>query len=180
MTNYAEQQARPPDVVGEAVRDIARIIGGEGPEEAMVLVHHAQALGALLDRQEHAQGPRSGGEGRQGLSSSQIRNIFGFVRRIENIWGRAGTNPDHAEQALRNLTMLKPRLAYAVSRDKYLGPLAKVLEPAIDQVLDTRQDMSKARRRFDNFLQFFEAILAYHRAAGVARVEQERRERSNR
>ena len=50
--------------------------------------------------------------------------------------------------------------------------LADVLTPAIDAVLDESQDgaatgkADPALQRFGHFVDFFEAILAYHRAAG--------------
>ncbi|WP_029214723.1 type III-A CRISPR-associated protein Csm2 [Kallotenue papyrolyticum] len=101
------------------------------------------------------------------LTTSQIRGIFGTVRQIEMDWLR----PDRSEQAadaaererraLRELTLLKPRMAYQAARDRGRGveELRQVLAPAIDLIANDRQ-------RFKNFVDFFEAILAYHRAAG--------------
>lgn len=100
------------------------------------------------------------------LTTSQIRGIFVTVRQIEMDWLR----PDRSEQpadaaarerhALRELTLLKPRMAYQAARERGRGveELRQVLAPAIDLIENDRQ-------RFKNFVDFFEAILAYHRAA---------------
>jgi CRISPR-associated protein Csm2 len=95
------------------------------------------------------------------LTSSQIRNVFTTTRQIEMNW------PVHAEQeefkeAVRQLILLKPKLAYQASRDRRGGigmkVLYELLVPAIDLV-------GKNREYFQNFIDFFEAIVAYHTAA---------------
>ncbi len=87
----------------------------------------------------------------QNVTSSQIRNAYGNLKKLEmNGWG---------PQTQRHLVLLKPRLAYAAGRHGGgLKDLKQVLERAIDAVCD--QDS------FARFCQFFEAILAYHKAYG--------------
>lgn len=93
-----------------------------------------------------------------GLSMAQIRGIFGTVRRIEMRW--TDKAPDKAQkQAMRQLLLLKPKLEYQAQRQKEVEGLKNVLIPAIDQVKGDR-------KRFGHFIEFFEAILAYHVAAG--------------
>ncbi len=110
--------------------DIKRAIEGDAEK----LVATAQMVGYHL-------------KGR-GLTTSQIRNIFGEVKRME------------ASGYDRNrLILLKPRLAYAAGRHRgAVEDLRDVLVAAIDAVDDAA--------RFKNFVNFFEAILAYHREAG--------------
>jgi CRISPR-associated protein Csm2 len=114
--------------------------------DAELAVNYAQALGERLATQ---------------LTSSQIRNVFTTTRQIEMNW------PVHAEQeefkeAVRQLILLKPKLAYQASRDRRGGigmkVLYELLVPAIDLV-------GKNREYFQNFIDFFEAIVAYHTAA---------------
>jgi CRISPR-associated protein Csm2 len=93
-----------------------------------------------------------------GLTSSQIRGIFGTVRRIEMQWQRNAGDVE-ARGAARQLLLLKPKLAYQSQRVPSVSKLAYLLSAAIDFV-DTDRD------RFSNFVAFFEAILAYHTAAG--------------
>ncbi|MEM6335630.1 MAG: type III-A CRISPR-associated protein Csm2 [Bacteroidota bacterium] len=92
----------------------------------------------------------------EALTTSQIRNIFGEVRRIEM--------KGYDERAL---LMLKPRLMYAVQRNPTAGSkdFQRVITTALDAVFAGATAEQKADR-FRNFADFFEAILAYHRAYG--------------
>ena len=117
--------------------------------DAKVTVEEAQALGESLARQ---------------LTTSQIRNIFGTVRRIEMNWPEEPqTEPEQqrATRAQRELLLLKPKMAYQAKRERGRGVamLTDVLSDAIDLVGDDRQ-------KFQHFVDFFEAILAYHKAYG--------------
>ena len=89
------------------------------------------------------------------LTKSQIRNIFGTVRQIEMNW----TGDEEKAASYRQLLMLKPKLQYQAARTREVKPLADVLDNAIDHVGDDRV-------RFGRFVDFFEAILAYHTAEG--------------
>lgn len=83
------------------------------------------------------------------LKTSQIRRVYGAVKKIQM-----------SDEFHRNeLVMLKPKLAYAAARNNAVMDLKDALTQAIDQVGDDP-------KKFKNFVDFFEAILAYHRAAG--------------
>ena len=86
------------------------------------------------------------------LTTSQIRNIYGVVKKMQ-----LSGEFDPGE-----FVLLKPKLAYQAKRERGGGvqELANVLIPAIDLV-------GEDRNRFQNFVDFFEAILAYHTAAGA-------------
>ena len=84
----------------------------------------------------------------RGLKTSQIRKIYGAVKKIQM-----------SEDFQRSdLVMLKPKLAYAAARNREVTDLKDALTQAIDQVDD--------EKKFKNFVDFFEATLAYHKAAG--------------
>ncbi|HMA33162.1 MAG TPA: type III-A CRISPR-associated protein Csm2 [Chloroflexia bacterium] len=167
MTTHAPGgPASPPaSVIATAAAAAPAIVRGMGPEDSQLLVEQAKLVGEYLKN--------------QGLTTSQIRNVFGTVRSIESTWrlaGRAGGDAAEATRtrtrALHDLNLLKPRMAYAASRSPVVRHLADVLTPAIDAVLADPAPPAGADRadpalqRFGNFLDFFEAILAYHRAAG--------------
>jgi CRISPR-associated protein Csm2 len=101
-----------------------------------VLVQVAERLGPHLQ------------QGR--LTTSQIRNIYGTVKQME----MRGFDANE-------FVLLKPKLAYAAARANTQGArvLKDVLSCAIDEVGDDRT-------KFTRFVDFFEAILAYHKAAG--------------
>ena len=134
--------------------------------DARVLITQAEVLGKQLAQQR--------------LTTNQIRNIFGTVRRIEMNWpAERKTEADcqRATRAQRDLLLLKPKMAYQAKRegrDKGQGVemLRQVLDPAIDLVAEQREldpaiDLVAGQReRFQHFVDFFEAILAYHKSYG--------------
>ena len=61
--------------------------------------------------------------------------------------------------------MLKPKLAYAAARNQAVTDLKDALTQAIDKVIDEVAE-EKKKFKFKNFVDFFEATLAYHKAAG--------------
>jgi CRISPR-associated protein Csm2 len=109
-------------------------------DQPKLLVEQAEEIGRALS---------------QSLTKSQIRNIFGTVRQIQMNW----TGETQKAASYRQLLMLKPKLQYQAARTKEVGPLADVLDKAIDHVQDDRVC-------FGRFVDFFEAILAYHTAYG--------------
>ncbi|MGQ9794675.1 MAG: type III-A CRISPR-associated protein Csm2 [Anaerolineae bacterium] len=114
--------------------------GTSEEESARLLVDWADKLGAILKSAK--------------LSSSQLRNFFGAARIIQ---GQGFDSP----KARRQFILLLPKLRYAAKRANTLGMdgLRDVLEPAIKYV-------ENDPRRFKRFMEFFEAILAYHKAYG--------------
>lgn len=92
------------------------------------------------------------------LKTNQIRNIFTEVRQIEAMW----RNSYKKDSALRRLNMLKPKMAYQAARESSVKLLAEKLTQAIDEI--DRSDPKERDDRFQIFIDFFEAILAYHRS----------------
>jgi CRISPR-associated protein Csm2 len=109
-------------------------------DEPKLLVDQAKEIGRALSKT---------------LTKSQIRNIFGTVRQIQMNW----TGEDQKAVSYRQLLMLKPKIQYQAARTREVEPLADVLDKAIDHVGDDQG-------RFGRFVDFFEAILAYHTAYG--------------
>jgi CRISPR-associated protein Csm2 len=109
----------------------ARVIteGGE------ILVKEAEQRGKQLARD---------------LTTSQIRNIYGAVKKMQ----MKGELDSH------KLLMLKPKLAYAAKRH---GGGVNTLKDVLTQAIDLVGNDSK---NFNRFVDFFEAILAYHKAYG--------------
>lgn len=88
---------------------------------------------------------------RDEASRTQLRRLYGEVKRIEMLW--QGGKEDEAG---RRLLLLKPRLYYQAARQSKLKALRQTIEPVIDAV-------GGDRRRFQRFVEFFEAIVAYAR-----------------
>ena len=122
--------------------DLRKIIAGENGSRT--LVEQAEELGKQLVVEK--------------LKSSQIRAIFDEVRQIESLWLQ------DEQKALHKVHLLKPKLAYRAARSSEGVPtLKEVLSNAIDIVVESPD---KAKERFHRFTEFFEAILAYHKAHG--------------
>lgn len=118
------------------------------PNGAEVLVAKAKELGNALFKNQ--------------MTTAQIRALFGEVRQIEAEWG----NKEKREEAYRRLVLLKPKLAYRARKER--GQAVKMLTDVLDKGLDViiKGDISKRDESFRHFVEFFEAILAYHQAAG--------------
>lgn len=86
------------------------------------------------------------------LTNSKIRSIYGEVKRIQmGTW----------EKNKSAFFLLKPKVAYAYGRDNKnegLRIFKNIFDEAVTYVKDDKS--------YDNFCNFMEAILAYHRANG--------------
>ena len=117
-------------------KDITKIIGGD----TRLLVEKAESFAKAIHKN---------------VSTSQIRNVFCNMKKMQmQTWDKT---------VYAQLLLMKPRLAYMAGRNRknyQLKDLKEVLTNAIDCVND------KEEESFKNFCNFFEAILAYHKAHG--------------
>ncbi|WP_020562246.1 type III-A CRISPR-associated protein Csm2 [Methylosarcina fibrata] len=90
------------------------------------------------------------------VSTSQIRNAYGTVKKLE-------MQSVFTDKAHRELLLLKPKLAYARGRAQKKDAF-KMLEDALGAAIDAVD--VKQPETFKRFCNFFEAILAYHKANG--------------
>jgi len=145
----AREDRRRTEIPDETT--INSIIQGGNVEE---LVRWAEDIGRGLARNER-------------LKASGVRNFFGMVRKMEATEASSETSGSEqlSEATYRELLLLKPKLEYQAQRDRErerseaIATLANVLRPAINAV-------GQNAKHFRNFVDFFEAILAYHKAAG--------------
>ncbi len=94
---------------------------------------------------------RQGQQLARNLTTSQIRNIYGAVKKMQMKGGELDTH---------KLLMLKPKLAYAAKRH---GGGVDTLKDVLTQAIDL---VGKDKEKFSRFVDFFEAILAYHKFYG--------------
>ncbi len=113
-------------------------------------VSFAERFGNYLAEKEETADP---------LTTTQLRRFFGEVKR-QQMTGYSNTE----------FVMLKPKLAYAVGRAKQNGKKGKqqkiedfyqVMADAINKV----ESSPDKERAFKNFINAFEAIVAYHKAS---------------
>ncbi|WP_119071500.1 type III-A CRISPR-associated protein Csm2 [Aggregatilinea lenta] len=133
---------------------ISGIITEDRPE---LLVTWAQRLGENLVQ--------------VGLKTSQIRNIFGTARKLQADWLPPSADErdevgQRRQRARRQLVLLKPKLAYQSRREPAVEGLALWLGAAIDAVVTAQNGSPEEYKYFSRFMDFFEAVLAYHRYFG--------------
>jgi CRISPR-associated protein Csm2 len=119
--------------------DLEEILDGKNPAK-MVSIAETAAKKTL--------------ESKPHLTTSQIRNVFGTVKKLDMIGDR--------EDVLPKLILLKPKLAYAYGRNRDVQGL-RILKDILSDAIDL---VAEKKIRFQNFCRFFEAILAYHKAEG--------------
>lgn len=96
------------------------------------------------------------------LTTSQLRRFFGEVKRIKM----------QSELSPNNIAMLIPQLAYAVGRDKdnksgkNKTRILEFYEELSKAVQGVRLDSENIKNDYDNFLDIFEAVVAYHKYYG--------------
>jgi CRISPR-associated protein Csm2 len=125
------------NIVEEIKEDLPDILAGNSEK----LVEDAKKLGERL-----------GGK----LSTSQIRNIFSEVKKMQSF-----------EKSKTDLILLRPKLAYTAGRHGKMrrGQLTGAIVD-LQEVLDAGIQRVDNEEKFENFQIFFEAILAYHRYYG--------------
>jgi CRISPR-associated protein Csm2 len=99
------------------------------------------------------------------LTTSQIRNVYGEVKKIQM---KSSMLKEDENIDILPLRMLLPKLAYSAARAKKKGTdeLKDILSKGIETVLENETDSKEVLKRFEMFSNFFEAILAYHKAEG--------------
>jgi len=96
--------------------------------------------------------------GYNGVTTSQLRNIFSEVKRIE-------LKMDEFNDWTTDVLMLRPKIAYTTARTMQrskgsrMKELREILEIALAQV-------SSDKEKFKNFSKLFEGIIAYHKVFG--------------
>lgn len=113
-------------------------------------VYYAELFGEYLTDPQN-----NGRTGFNALTTSQLRNFFGEIRRIQ----MKGYEKHQTE-----FIMLKPKLAYASARVLQSSWKNRIKE--FKEVLSSAIDAVEKEEHFVNFVNFVEATVAYHKAYG--------------
>jgi len=89
---------------------------------------------------------------KRGLTNSKIRSIYGEIKRIQM---------SEFEKEKSAFILLKPKVAYALGRDVNNDGLKLFKE-----IFDLSSTDVTNQKSYQNFCNFMEAILAYHKAFG--------------
>jgi CRISPR-associated protein Csm2 len=100
--------------------------------------------------------------GYNGVTTSQLRNIFSEVKRIELKMGDDDNNVavDWKTDAL----MLRPKIAYNTART--IGRTKGSRMRELREILELALKIVSEKNHFRNFSKFFEGIIAYHKVYG--------------
>jgi len=90
---------------------------------------------------------------KQALTKSQIRNVFGEIKRI-NLKGF------DTIEGKSSFMLLKPKVAYAEGRNRSMGL------SLFKKIFDSSWKYVSDQKTYQNFCNLIEAILAYHKAFG--------------
>lgn len=106
------------------------------------------------------------------MTTSQIRNIFGEAKRIQAKASQPDANASELDPSdklnkkiISDLLLLRPKMAYAEARvvmkskESRIKDFRKVMNEANKAVGDSEENLQR-------FIDFFEAILAYHKFYG--------------
>lgn len=126
-------------VANEIVANSGKILKKETMEDINTFITLSEKFGEMCAHYQYR---------RKSISTSQIRGIFNRVKRL----------PDDFEASKKDLNLLRPKLAYQKGRFEVLEPLTTVLIELIKKVNDNKT--------LEGFKEFFEAIIAYHKASG--------------
>ena len=145
--NYDKEDYKNLRKLKELLRNNLEDLAGKvlSEESSEVLIAVAEALGILLIRGE--------------VKSNKIRNIFGYVKKLE---GETMTDEDELNREIfYKLRLLSPKLAYTVGRasGKERDALS-LLKSYFDKLIDR---IGNDKKKFKTFIDFFESILAYHK-----------------
>lgn len=141
-----DNQQEQPEIVKEIITTIQNSKEGFKSYPIRHMINHAEKFGEFLEKQH--------------LKTNQIRKFLDAVNQIKAEFTQdAVFSQDVAFSKIEvDVVLLKPKLAYASARQSSVKELSNVLSIAIDHVHDPED--------FDRFVQFLEATIAYHRAAG--------------
>ena len=128
-------------------------------------IRYAHDFAKHLAKEQDEEDEDEDGKVSVSLTTSQLRKFFGAVKSLQI----AGVS-----QSQTDLVMLKPKLAYAEGRVKQNKPgvdsyrisdFLEVMTEAIDLVIKSQCE-TEMERSFKNFVNFFEAVVAYHKVYG--------------
>ena len=151
VTSYTVTQGDKGPTAGE-------IVVAPNPDAAIEMADVIEKGGDALVKAAENLG-KSISNRNSGITTSQIRKVYSAVKKIQ-----MKIQVDREFERNRNdLILLKPKLAYVAARaPRGRETSTEKLQDALTQAIDRVDNHEK----FKNFVNFFEATLAYHKAAG--------------
>jgi len=137
----------------------------EGVEEIIKTIRGLQSLSDWKEEQEGRIGLVQGanklaeklGKGQDTAVDTHVRKFLDALRKLDIAFSRQKEEKAKEEKAFdrSRVALLKPKLAYAVSRKEELLPLYQILEVAIPKI--------KNRKDFKYLVDFVESVVAFYK-----------------
>jgi CRISPR-associated protein Csm2 len=118
-------------------------------------VTFAEAFGKFLCNPFQDQKTQQWKAGNNAMTTSQIRNIYGEIKRIQ----AKGFDKEKA-----SFLLLRPKLAYAEARVTAKSRESRII--AFREIIEKAHQHVTEEKHYQNFVDFFEATLAYHKYYG--------------
>lgn len=125
-------------------------------DQNWILVGADEKMVQFADKAGKYMAPK-GDKDKQHLSKSQIRNVFGEIKRIQ-------LKGYDTPEGRSSFMLLKPKVAYAEGRNKTKG--LSLFKRIFDVGWDIVTNNHSTNLQYGNFCALLEAILAYHKAYG--------------
>lgn len=116
-------------------------------EANQAMIDFAEILGKFLSPLKK--------DDKSALSNSQIRNVYGEIKRIQMSIDKNGW-----EAVKPSFLILKPKVAYAAGRNRNLGIVV------FKEFFNMAASNVTNKKEYLNFCNLLESVLAYHRAFG--------------
>ncbi len=109
------------------------------------------------------------------VTSSQLRNVFSKIVSLRTFYNNPNTKDQNTfvEKMKREITLLKPRLAYAAGRKSSLKPFQNEMVNLINETIKSidieiseKQMNNLKLETLDNFFTIIEGFVAYHKFYG--------------
>jgi CRISPR-associated protein Csm2 len=139
MTQGLSSRSTPAEDMSKDIEKYIDSLKSLADYSVRELVEHADKFGRLLRQ--------------QCLETNQIRK---FLDAINQLKAKLVSSSFEAIEA--EVVLLKPKLAYAATRQNAVEPLQRVMSAAIDRTHNEKD--------FERLVQLIESIIAYHKAAG--------------
>lgn len=139
MNKGYSTRTSPTDDVGKDIKDHIDSLKSLSNYSVRDLVQHAEKFGIALRQQR--------------LETNQIRKFLDAINQLKAQLVSSSFDEIEAE-----VVLLKPKLAYAATRQNAVEPLQRVMSAAIDKTHNAED--------FKRLVQLIESIIAYHKAAG--------------
>lgn len=109
------------------------------------------------------------------VTSSQLRNVFSKIVSLRTFYNNPSIKEldSFVQKMKREITLLKPRLAYAAGREASLKPFQNEMVNLIDETIKS-MDIELSQKQIDNlkletldnFFTIIEGLVAYHKFYG--------------